>query len=85
MRDVLVHMIEEHAEHLEIACDESGFSGGNLVGGESPVFAHASVRIEPSDARSWSIACCGKSAPTAAASTRQPNSSGHVAGQSCWA
>jgi hypothetical protein len=33
---------------LEIACDESGFSGGNLVGtGHSPVFAHASVRIEP--------------------------------------
>ena len=35
------------ARHIEIACDESGFSGGNLVGGgHSPVFAHASVRIE---------------------------------------
>jgi hypothetical protein len=34
-------------QHIEIACDESGFSGGNLVGGgHSPVFAHASVRIE---------------------------------------
>jgi hypothetical protein len=34
--------------HLEIACDESGFSGGNLVGGgHSPVFAHASIRIDP--------------------------------------
>jgi hypothetical protein len=44
-------MIEEHIRHLEIACDESGFSGGNLVGGQSPVFAHASVRIEPGDAR----------------------------------
>src|SRR5215211_2492883 len=33
--------------HIEIACDESGFSGGNLVGGgHSPVFAHASVRID---------------------------------------
>jgi Protein of unknown function (DUF3800) len=33
--------------HLEIACDESGFSGGNLVGrGHSPVFAHASIRID---------------------------------------
>jgi hypothetical protein len=32
--------------HLEIACDESGFSGGNLVGGHAPVFAHASVRID---------------------------------------
>jgi hypothetical protein len=35
------------ARHIEIACDESGFSGGNLVGsGHSPVFAHASVSIE---------------------------------------
>lgn len=33
--------------HLEIACDESGFSGGNLVGrGHSAVFAHASIRID---------------------------------------
>jgi hypothetical protein len=33
--------------HIEIACDESGFSGGNLVGGgHSPVFAHASVHIK---------------------------------------
>jgi hypothetical protein len=32
--------------HLEIACDESGFSGGNLVGGHAPVFAHASIRID---------------------------------------
>jgi len=32
--------------HLEIVCDESGFSGGNLVGGHAPVFAHASVRID---------------------------------------
>jgi hypothetical protein len=36
--------------HVEIACDESGFSGGNLVGGQNTVFAHASVRIEPADA-----------------------------------
>jgi hypothetical protein len=37
--------------HLEIACDESGFSGGNLVGeGHSSVFAHASVRIDPETA-----------------------------------
>ena len=34
-------------QHIEIACDESGFSGGNLVGGgHSTVFTHASVRIE---------------------------------------
>src|SRR6478752_6421859 len=33
--------------HLDIAFDESGFSGGNLVGlGHSPVFAHASIRID---------------------------------------
>jgi Protein of unknown function (DUF3800) len=35
-------------QHIEIVCDESGFSGGNLVGvGHSPVFAHASIRIQP--------------------------------------
>ncbi|MEV6494084.1 hypothetical protein AB0M20_36480, partial [Actinoplanes sp. NPDC051633] len=32
--------------HLEIACDESGFAGGNLVGGHVPVFAHASIHID---------------------------------------
>jgi len=37
--------------HIQIACDESGFSGGNLVGvGHSPVFAHASIRLEPETA-----------------------------------
>jgi hypothetical protein len=31
---------------LEVACDESGFSGGNLVGaGNSQVFAHASTSL----------------------------------------
>jgi hypothetical protein len=39
------------ARNIEIACDESGFSGGNLVGGQNQVFAHASVRMEPGDAR----------------------------------
>jgi hypothetical protein len=39
------------ARHIEIACDESGFTGGNLVGGQNQVFAHASVRIEPDNAR----------------------------------
>jgi hypothetical protein len=32
--------------HLEIVCDKSGFSVGNLVGGHTAVFAHASVRID---------------------------------------
>jgi Protein of unknown function (DUF3800) len=42
---------ESRVRHIEIACDESGFSGGNLVGaGHSPAFAHASVRIEPETA-----------------------------------
>ena len=37
----------------EIACDESGFSGGNLVGpGHSTVFVHASVRLDPGVAAS---------------------------------
>ena len=36
---------------LEVACDESGFSGGNLVGtGHSPVFAHASTCLRADDA-----------------------------------
>jgi hypothetical protein len=39
------------ARDIEIACDESGFSGGNLVGRQNQVFAHASVRMEPGDAR----------------------------------
>ncbi len=33
--------------HVEIACDESGFSGGSLFGGPGTVFSHASVRLEP--------------------------------------
>lgn len=33
--------------HLEIACDESGFAGGNLAGrGHSTVFAHASIHVQ---------------------------------------
>jgi hypothetical protein len=39
------------ARHIEIACDESGFTGGNLVGGQNQVFAHASVRMNPGDAQ----------------------------------
>lgn len=31
--------------HLEIACDESGFSGGSLVSPHTPVFAHASLHL----------------------------------------
>lgn len=30
---------------LEIACDESGYEGENLIGGTTGVFAHASVRL----------------------------------------
>jgi hypothetical protein len=44
-------MIEEYAGQLEIACDESGFSGGSLISEQNPVFAHASVRFESGDAR----------------------------------
>lgn len=31
---------------LEIACDESGSEGEKLIGGETDVFAHASVRLD---------------------------------------
>ena len=71
--------------HLEIACDESGFSGGNLVGGgHSPVFAHASVRIESETASGAGPAIFGgKSAPAVTASTSRPKSCGHVDDQLC--
>ena len=36
---------------VEIACDESGSEGENLVGGETDVFAHAGVRMDPGAAR----------------------------------
>lgn len=39
------------AEPLEIACDESGSEGDNLIGGETDVFAHASVHLSVEDAR----------------------------------
>ncbi|OXM66044.1 DUF3800 domain-containing protein [Amycolatopsis vastitatis] len=35
---------------VEIACDESGSEGENLLGGETDVFAHAGVRMPPSAA-----------------------------------
>lgn len=41
---------------VEIACDESGSEGENLVGGETDVFAHAGVRLTPEAAR----ACVGE-------------------------
>jgi hypothetical protein len=47
-RDLIVP--PEPLGHIEIACDESGFSGGNLVGEQNEVFAHASVLIEPGEA-----------------------------------
>jgi hypothetical protein len=35
---------------VEIACDESGFSGSNLVRTDTKVFTHASVRLRTEDA-----------------------------------
>ena len=35
---------------VEIACDESGFSGTNLLDVASPVFTHASVDLSPGEA-----------------------------------
>jgi hypothetical protein len=35
---------------VEIACDESGFSGTNLLDAATPVFAHASVDLRPDEA-----------------------------------
>lgn len=39
-------MPAELASTVEIACDESGSEGEKLVGGNTAVFAHASVRID---------------------------------------
>jgi hypothetical protein len=38
---------------VEIACDESGLEGENLVSGNTDVFAHASVRIDIEEAAGW--------------------------------
>ncbi len=35
---------------VEIACDESGSEGENLVGGETDVFVHAGIRMSPAAA-----------------------------------
>ncbi len=35
---------------VEIACDESGFSGTNLLDSATPVFTHASVDLRPDEA-----------------------------------
>jgi hypothetical protein len=35
---------------LEVACDESGYEGENLIGGTTDVFAHASVRLRTESA-----------------------------------
>jgi hypothetical protein len=37
-------------ELVEIACDESGFSGTNLLDTDTPVFTHASVDLRPDEA-----------------------------------
>jgi hypothetical protein len=42
-----VEITQTSTEHdLEIACDESGWEGSNLAAGNSPVIAHASVRLD---------------------------------------
>jgi hypothetical protein len=43
-------MPPERASLVEIACDESGSEGEKLVGGNTEVFAHASVAIELDEA-----------------------------------
>ena len=61
-------------EPYEVACDESGFAGGNLVGpGHSTVFVHASVRLDPGvAAERWSAMCAARSVRRAV-STSRPN------------
>ena len=53
----LKQMRGDHPAHsfkvarVEIACDESGFTGSNLVAGPDTVLAHASVHIDEQSAR----------------------------------
>ncbi|MFI5683255.1 hypothetical protein [Streptomyces sp. NPDC051636] len=42
--------VTRYGAELEIACDESGSDGENLTGGNTDVFAHASVRLSAEDA-----------------------------------
>jgi hypothetical protein len=37
--------VEPTGQLLEVACDESGYEGENLIGATTDVFAHASVRL----------------------------------------
>lgn len=41
---------------VEIACDESGFSGTNLLDSTTPVFTHASVDLAPDEAAELVVA-----------------------------
>ncbi|UPK76469.1 DUF3800 domain-containing protein [Nocardioidaceae bacterium SCSIO 66511] len=49
-----MHSIEYETAPIEIACDESGWSGENLLDGNTDVFAHASVRLKPEHA-AWIV------------------------------
>ncbi|MFC0624450.1 DUF3800 domain-containing protein [Kribbella deserti] len=40
-------------EVVEIACDESGFSGTNMLDPDSPVFVHAAVELDLRSAKAW--------------------------------
>jgi len=71
-------------QHIEIACDESGFSGGNLVGGgHSPVFAHASVRIELEAARELVQHLRREIGARGDGEYKSPETCGHVDDQLC--
>jgi hypothetical protein len=54
---------------LEIACDESGWDGSNLVTGSSDVIAYASVRLDVDAARE--LIDESASAPTASRPARR--------------
>jgi hypothetical protein len=55
MRDIRENLLPatSSGQILEIACDESGLEGENLVSGNTDVFAHASVRIDIEEAVEW--------------------------------
>ena len=55
-------------KYLEVACDESGWSGTNLLDVDNPVLTHASVHLDTADAAAFvSAALAAGSAGTRAA------------------
>jgi hypothetical protein len=49
-KDLMQTELVSTSQLLEVACDESGYEGENLIGATTDVFAHASVRLSTESA-----------------------------------